>query len=371
MQVVLEVLMALKEFQKVFMSNLIKSKYSFFIWILIFFTAVIFTAVYAVSIGTIDIKLSKIFHVILAHFNPDVYAENYSSGPLRDVILLIRMPRVVLAAIVGIALAVVGVVMQAIVKNPLADPYILGVSSGASLGATLAILLGVGGFLGGNFVGIMAFIGAFAISIAVLLISNIGGKSNSIKLLLAGMALSALCSSFSSFIIFFANDREGIKTITYWLMGSLAGAKWSQITFILPLILMGTVFFISQYRNLNLMLLGDEVAITLGKDLNKSRKIYLLISSLMIGLVVYCSGMIGFVGLIIPHISRMIFGTDHKRLIIISALLGALFVIWADIFSRTILPHTEIPIGILISAIGSPCFIWLLCKRTYGFGGKS
>ncbi len=119
------------------------------------------------------------------------------------------------------------------------------------------------------------------------------------------------------------------------------------------------------------MLLGDEVAVTLGKNLNKYRKFYLIITSLMIGLVVYCAGMIGFVGLIIPHICRMLFGTDHKRLIVSASLLGALFLVWADIFSRTILPHTEIPIGILISAIGSPCFIWLLIKRSYGFGGKS
>ncbi len=344
---------------------------TFALALIILMVAVLLTAIYAISIGTIDIPLKKIMDVIAAKFKPSAYPDSYSMGSLHDVIWLIRMPRVILACLVGMSLAVVGVVMQAIVKNPLADPYILGISSGASLGATLAILLGIGTFLGGNFVGVMAFIGAFGISIGVLFISNLGGKSNSIKLLLAGMALSALCSSFSSFVIFFADDKEGIKTITYWLMGSLAGAKWSQILFIAPLIILGTLFFMTQYRTLNLMLLGDDVAITLGKNLNHSRKIYLIITSLMIGLVVYCSGMIGFVGLIIPHINRMIFGTDHKRLVVVSALLGSLFMIWADIFSRTLLPHTELPIGILISAIGSPCFIWLLCKRTYGFGGKS
>jgi iron complex transport system permease protein len=280
------------------------------------------------------------------------------------------MPRVILSCFVGMALAVVGVVMQAVVKNPLADPYILGISSGASLGATLAILFGVGSVMGGNFVGIMAFIGAFLVSIGVLTISNIGGKSNSIRLLLAGMALSAVCSSFSSFTVFVANDREGIKSITYWLMGSLAGAKWSQLYFIMPFILVGTIFFLTQYRTLNLMLLGDDVSITLGKDLHNYRKLYLVITSLMMGLVVYCSGMIGFVGLIIPHISRMLFGTDHKRLIVISALFGSLFMILADILSRTLLPHAELPIGILISAIGAPCFIWLLCRKSYGFGGN-
>jgi len=321
--------------------------------------------------GTVDIPLKTVFDVIVAKFNPEAYPEKYVSGVLHDVMWIIRMPRVILAMLVGIALSVVGVVMQALVKNPLADPYILGVSSGASLGATVAILLGFGSFLGGNFVGIMAFIGACAISFGVLLISNVGGKSNSIRLLLAGMALSAVCSSLSSFVIFITHDKEGMMSITYWLMGSLAGAKWSQLAFIGPLILCGLIFFISQYRTLNLMLLGDEISITLGKDLHNFRRGYLIITSLMMGLVVYCSGMIGFVGLIIPHICRMIFGTDHKKLIISSALVGAIFMIWADVLCRCILPNAELPIGILISAIGSPCFVWLLCKRSYGFGGGS
>jgi len=332
--------------------------------------AVFIAAIHAITIGTVDIPMRKVMDVILAKWNPENYPAKYSNGTLHDVIWLIRMPRVVLACFVGMALAVVGVVMQAIVKNPLADPYILGISSGASLGATMAILLGVGTIMGGNFVGIMAFIGAFLISIGVLMISNIGGKSNSVRLLLAGMALSSVCSSLSSLVIFFAKDKEGIKSITYWLMGSLAGAKWSQISFIVPFIVVGVLFFLSQYRTLNLMLLGDDVSITLGKNLYNYRRVYLIITSLMMGLVVYCSGMIGFVGLIIPHIGRMIFGTDHKRLIIISGLLGALFMILADTLSRTILPHTELPIGILISAVGAPCFIWLLCKKSYGFGGN-
>lgn len=351
-------------------SKLMHSKSIFGLTIIVLIALIFLTMIYAISLGTVDIEKKTVTDVIIAKFIPNDYPTKYSNGTLHDVIWLIRMPRTILACLVGLALAIVGVVMQAIVKNPLADPYILGISSGASLGATTAILLGIGSIFGGNFVGIMAFIGAFLISIGVLMISNIGGKSNSIRLLLAGMALSALCSSFSSLIVFFANDRDGIRTITYWLMGSLAGAKWSQIYFIFPFIIIGFLFFLSQYRTLNLMLLGDDVSITLGKDLSNYRKIYLLITSLMMGLVVYCSGMIGFVGLIIPHISRMLFGTDHKKLILISGLLGSLFMIWADIFSRTLLPNTELPIGILISVIGAPCFIWLLCKKSYGFGGN-
>ncbi|MDU2489899.1 MAG: iron chelate uptake ABC transporter family permease subunit [Clostridium celatum] len=158
--------------------------------------------------------------------------------------------------------------------------------------------------------------------------------------------------------------------MTFWLMGSLAGAKWNEIVIILPVIILGTIFFVTQYRTLNLMLLGDEVSITLGTDLHKFRIIYLVITSLMIGLLVYVSGMIGFVGLIIPHIVRIIFGTDHKKIIPITALLGSIILIWADVISRSLIKGTEIPIGIVISIIGAPLFVWLMIKKNYGFGGN-
>lgn len=194
-------------------------------------------------------------------------------------------------------------------------------------------------------------------------------RSNSIKLLLAGMALSSVCSAFSSFVVYFANDKEGMQTLTYWLMGSLAGAKWQNLFFLFPIVLVSVLFFWTQYRSLNLMLLGDEVSITLGTDLHRRRQGYLLLTSLVIGFVVYASGMIGFVGLVIPHLVRMLFGTDHKKLIPLSALTGAVFLVWADVLCRVVIPHTELPIGILISMIGGPCFIFLMTHKEYGFGG--
>ena len=325
---------------------------------------------FAVSFGSVDISIKEVYSIIFYKLFGIGNESTLSNGAVHDVVWLIRLPRIVLAMAVGIGLSVVGVVMQAVVKNALADPYILGISSGASLGATTAVMFGLGTIFGSNAIGIFGFIGAFVVSIIVLLISNIGGRSNSIKLLLGGMALSSVCSAFSSFIVYFANDAQGIQTITFWLMGSVAGAKWEQIAFILPIILAGTIFFITQYRILNLMLLGDEVSITLGTDLNKYRYTYLIITSLMIGLLVYSSGMIGFAGLVIPHIVRMIFGTDHKKIIPIAALVGAIFLIWADVLSRIIVKGSEIQIGILISIIGAPCFIWLMIKKTYTFGGN-
>ncbi len=324
----------------------------------------------AVTIGSVNISVKDVYGVIACRFLGLSGFSGYASGSIHDVVWLIRLPRLFSAIVIGAGLAVCGIVIQAIVKNPLADPYILGISSGASLGATLAIMLGVGTVLGGNYVGITAFMGAFAVSLLVMTIANVGGRANSVKLLLAGMAISSACSAFSSFTVYFSNDKEGIQNITYWLMGSLAGAKWPAIKVMYFVIIGGILFFMTQYRTLNMMLLGDEVSVTLGTDLHKFRRLYLLITSVMIGFIVYSSGMIGFIGLLIPHFVRMFFGTDHKKIIPVSALTGSVFLIWADVISRILVPKTELPIGIVISMIGAPCFIYLLVKKTYGFGGN-
>lgn len=325
---------------------------------------------WALSIGTVKLSFVQIYEGIVNQFTSGMAIATAGQGPVHDIIWLLRLPRLVLAALVGMGLSVCGVIMQAVVKNPLADPYILGISSGASLGATAAILLGIGVALGENFVGIAAFIGAFAMSLGVLFISNLGGRSNSIKLLLGGMALSAVCGAFSSFIVYFANNKEGMQTIAYWMMGSFAGAKWETLAVIGPIVLLAVLFFWTQSRMLNLMLLGDESALTLGTDLHIYRQIYLLVSSLIVGFVVYAAGMVGFVGLVVPHVIRMLVGTDHKKLIPVSAMTGAVFLVIADGLCRVIIPRTELPIGILISLIGAPCFVYLMIKKTYGFGGN-
>lgn len=343
---------------------------SFAVFLMLLVVLLVVALFWALSIGTVKLSLAQIYGAIMAQFTGGLSIEAPGQGPVHDIVWLLRLPRLVLAALVGAGLSVCGVVMQAIVKNPLADPYILGISSGASLGVTAAILLGIGAFLGPNFVGIAAFIGAMVISLAVVCISNLGGRSSSVKLLLAGMALSAVCSAFSSFIVYFANNKDGIQTITYWLMGSLAGAKWDELAVIAPIVVLSVLFFWTQSRVLNLMLLGDETAITMGTDLHNYRQAYLLVSSLIVGFAVYSAGVIGFVGLIIPHVMRMLVGPDHKLLVPASALVGAIFLVVCDGLCRILIPHTELPIGILISMIGAPCFIYLMIKKTYGFGGS-
>ena len=333
--------------------------------------AVLIAALFwALSIGTVHLPSDVIAAALLDQLRGDLPIEAPGQGPVHDIVWLLRLPRLLLAAIIGAGLAVCGVIMQAIVKNPLADPYILGISAGASLGATAAVLLGIGAALGENAIGIAAFLGAFAVSLGVLFIANIGGRASAMKLLLGGMALSAVCSAFSSFIVYFAGDKEGIQTITYWMMGSLAGARWDHMALIGGTVLLAVLFFWSQSRILNLMLLGDASAITLGTDLHPYRQTYLIVSALVIGFAVFAAGMIGFVGLVVPHVVRMLVGTHHGHLIPVTALAGAIFLVVADGLCRVIIPHTELPIGILISLVGAPAFIYLMVKRTYGFGGN-
>lgn len=340
------------------------------LWVSLFLLGLlVLTFFIGVNYGSVDISLVDIYKIVLYKVLGMELPSTFKASTV-DIVWLIRLPRLVLAMCVGMGLSICGIVMQAIVKNPMADPYTLGVSSGASLGATMAIMLGVGTFLGENYVGVAAFIVAFLVSILVITIANFKGKANAIKLLLSGMAISTLCSSISNFIVYISNNREGMRSVTFWLMGSFAGAKWENLVVVIPIVVLAVLFFRTQYRTLNLMLLGDDVALTLGKGLHIYRHVYLLITAVLIGYLVFNSGIIGFVGLIIPHFTRLILGTDHKKIIVPSALIGAILLIWADIFSRIIIKGSELPVGIIISLIGAPCFVYLIVSKSYGFGGQ-
>ena len=358
--------------QKVDLKNgIFKGKPMYLVAILVLAAALILSLLGAVTIGSVDLEVGEVYRVILYKLFGIGDPAVYGSGSMSDIVWFVRLPRLVLAIAIGCSLSIAGVVMQAIVKNPLADPYVLGISSGASLGATLAILLGVGAALGNGYIGIMAFLGAFGVSMGVIFLANIGGRANSVKLILAGTALSSICSAVSNFVLFVKNNSSGaVNAAVRWTMGSLAAAEWETNGMLLVISALGVLFFWSQYRTLNLMLLGDESAITLGTDLHRWRILYLIVASLMVGFAVYAAGVIGFVGLVIPHVVRMLFGTDHKKLNPLSALLGALFLLWADVLCRTLIDRAERPLGVLTSMIGAPVFIYLMARKKYGFGGK-
>ncbi len=282
-----------------------------------------------------------------------------------DVLLYLRIPHLLLSFFIGAGLAVCGAVMQAVMRNPLADPYLLGISSGASLGAVLAISLGIGAIGSFDGVGLFAFVGAAAVSMAILCISSITGKGGSLTLLLSGFALNAACSAAVSFLITLMADSSKTRTVQFWMMGQLRMDSWLSIGVIGVLVTAGTLFFASQRRILDLMLIGDTLSLTLGAKLSTYRKWYIVVTALLVGSLVYAAGMIGFVGLLVPHAVRLLTGSGHGRLLPLSALAGGVFLSWADIFGRNILPGLEIPIGIMAALAGAPFFVWLLLRRKY------
>jgi iron complex transport system permease protein len=325
----------------------------------------------SVSIGQVDVPLGDTA-AILADKLLGFRGARAVDSTFVDVIWSIRLPRALLACAVGAGLALCGTAMQAAVQNPLADPYILGVSSGASLGATFAILIGLGssGLLARTGVAFWAFAGAFGASMMVMILAGIGGKASSTKLVLAGMIINALCGALTNFIVYMANDANGIRNVVFWTMGSLSAANWKTLPLTVYATMLAVLFFLTQSRILNTMLLGDEAAVTLGINLTIYRRIYLLVSALITGILVSGCGMIGFVGLIIPHIVRSAVGSDHKKLLPLAVLCGALFLLWADIIARKIIRGSEMPIGIITALIGAPLLMYMIIRKGYGFGGR-
>ena len=336
----------------------------------------IVSVIAAVSAGTVKIPARDVYGQILYQLTHISIKglESPGSGATFDIVWHIRLPRVLMGCVVGMSLALAGVIMQATVQNPLADPYILGLSSGASLGATFAIMVGastaVSGWLATTSIAFWGFVGSFLVALAIFFLANIGGRVTTSRLILAGVVMSSICSAFSNIIIYLNSDKSDIQSITFWTFGSLATATWEKLVLPSSALLVCLVLLVTQLRRLNIMLLGDEAATTLGVDLSKTRGIYMLITSLLTAMVVCQCGIIGFVGLMIPHIVRAVVGADYRRLLPMTVLLGGIFMIWADVAARFLVPKKEVPIGIVTSVIGAPVFLYIMLKNAYGFGGK-
>ena len=285
-----------------------------------------------------------------------------------QIIWEIRFPRIILGVIVGAGLAVVGVAIQALVRNSLADPFILGVSSGASVGATLVIIFGAFKIFGQYALSTAAFFGALLSVFLVFILAQVNGRISTVRLLLAGIAVSMMLSAITSYIVISAPREEGMRDALFWMMGSLAGAKWEQLTIPLLCLVIGIGILFLLSRPLNLLLMGEETASTLGLNINFFKKLLILLTALLTGVLVAVSGAIGFIGLMVPHIVRLLIGSDHRHVLPISALVGAVFLIWADVVARTIVAPQELPIGIVTALCGGPFFIWLLRRSSYSFG---
>jgi iron complex transport system permease protein len=320
--------------------------------------------IFASTIGVADITFGDALRIISSKIpiiNRFINIDHIKASSLL-IVLNIRLPRIILAGIVGIALASSGVVFQAIFKNPMADPYILGISSGAAFGATLVIIFGISfSFLGLSMISIGAFLGAMGTTFLVYNIARLNNKTPVITLLLSGIAISFFLSAFINLLMTMNNDQ--VEKIVFWTMGSVSSASWRSVAISFIPVVIGVSIFVFFSKELNVILMGEETAQNLGIDVEIIRKLLLGVASIVSAAVVAVSGIIGFVGLIVPHAMRMIVGPDHKRLFPYTIISGAVFMIIADTISRIALNPTEIPIGVITSLIGAPYFIFLLIKN--------
>jgi iron complex transport system permease protein len=253
--------------------------------------------------------------------------------------------------------------MQTVVRNALADPYILGISSGASVGAVWVLGFGALAFAGAYAVSLGAFLGALLTFAIVFLIAHRGGRLEPMRLILAGVACSYVFSGLTSFITLTSDNRELARSLLAWLLGSLGGTDWIDLTLPAAVLVMGTGYLVFQARSLNALIIGDETAATLGINIGRFRHRLFLIMSLITGVMVATSGAIGFVGLMIPHVVRMAVGADHRRVLPVSALLGSIFLVWVDVCARTVLAPEELPVGVITSLLGGSFFVWLLYSQ--------
>lgn len=274
----------------------------------------------------------------------------------------LRVPRTLLALAAGGALAVSGAAMQAITQNVLADPYILGISSGASAAVSFVLFIGGAWTFSAYAIPVFAFCGAILSLLLVYKIGNVGSSSNT-RLVLAGIAVSFAFHALTQFFITAMPENANLRLLLSWMMGSLAGARWNNIALPCTGSVIGAVFFCIIARAFNLISLGDETALSLGINIKRIKRMAAVCVAFITGLIVASSGIIGFVGFIIPHIIRLIAGADHRRLFPLSFLCGGLFLIWMDILARTAFAPQEVPIGIFTALCGSPFFIWLLSRQ--------
>ncbi len=316
----------------------------------------------SVSLGAVTIPFSKSWailgHQFLGLSPPGKWTASDSS-----IILELRLPRIFSGALVGSALAMAGSVLQALLRNPLADPFVLGISSGAAVGAVLAILFGLGAtFLGSYAVPGSAFGGALFTLFLVYFIARMEGRAPTNTMLLAGVIVSSFFSAVIMFLISATSDEQ-IYNVTFWLMGNLEYMASQSLGIIFLFLMVGGGILFALARDFNLLALGEETAAELGVDVERVKKLAFIFASLITGAVVSVSGLIGFVGLIVPHVVRMIWGPDHRFLLPASALVGAMLMVVADTLARTVMAPTEIPVGVVTAMGGAPFFVYLLRKR--------
>jgi iron complex transport system permease protein len=322
----------------------------------------------AVSVGAVWISP----WTVLRLFAWELHVAPHPAGvPTTTAVILfeLRLPRVLLAVLVGAGLAAAGAVFQALFRNPMADPAIIGVSSGAALGAILVIVAGGGAALDGLGIPVAAFLGALATAVLVYRLARIGPAVQVATLLLAGIAVAAMISAVISLLMTFSGQE--IRSIYFWLLGGLGARGWQSLVGALPFIAAGAAVALAAAGDLNLTTLGEERAAQLGLDVDAFKVRMLAAGSLLTAAAVSVAGLIGFVGLMTPHILRLVVGSDHRRLLPASLVGGAAFLVLADLAARTVISPEEVPVGVLTALLGGPFFLWLLRRERRAAGGRA
>lgn len=340
-----------------------KKRIKYFLVLLSLVIGLIVISILGIFIGAVGIDPITIINIILEKFL-GIFGINYESNATKTqeiIVFDVRGPRIIMGILVGAGLAIAGAVMQALFRNPMADSYVLGMSSGAAVGAALAIVFGIS-FFGFGIVG-MAFIFSLLEIFIVYNLSRVGGKIPVGTLLLAGIAMGFFFSALVGILKFVAT-QEQLQAVVLWLMGSLAASGWHQVSVILPFFVVGFIGLYLLAKELNAMQFGEETAAHLGVEVETVKKILLALSSIMTALAVAYAGIIGFVGLIIPHMMRMLLNSADNHIILpASALFGGIFLVICDMIARALRPPIEIPLGIVTALVGVPYFVYLLRKK--------
>ena len=316
--------------------------------------------VLAVSVGAVALPPGTGWAIAFDRLVPGLVTPDWSAGRA-NIVWEIRFPRVILAGLVGAGLGIVGAALQSVTRNPLADPHLLGISSGGAFGA-IAALLHTGMFLGLLTVPLMAFGGALAATLLVLGVARLAGASSADRLVLAGVAVSFVIMACANILIFLGDPRA-THTVVFWMLGGLGLAQWGHLLWPLAVLLPCGLWLWSQAGRLNAMSLGDETAASLGIEVGRFRLTVFVVAALITGVMVAFSGLIGFVGLMMPHLVRLVAGGNNARVLPASALAGAVFLIWADALARVVVAPEDMPIGVVTGLTGGVCFIWMMSRR--------
>ncbi|PKG37838.1 FecCD family ABC transporter permease [Psychromonas sp. Urea-02u-13] len=332
--------------------------------ILLLSVILILSALYVTSLGAANVPVDTIWAIIQHKLSLGDQLSNQAVTWTRGkeaIIWQIRLPRILLAVFVGAGLALVGTCLQAVTRNSMADPYLFGASAGASLGAVL-VLLHVGLFLGPFSLPLAAFLGALLSMLLVLFVAQQGQGLSQQKLILSGVAVHFILMSVTNYLIF-AGEQKAAVSAMFWMLGGLGAAQWSQLIFPFSTLLLALIIMLSWSKKLNAIMAGDETATTLGINVNRTRILVFLLCALVTGVMVAFSGAIGFVGLMVPHIVRLLVGADNSKVLPVSALLGALLLVWADALARVLIAPQDLPVGIVTAILGGSFFIFLMAKK--------